>query len=164
MSLFRRYIRSEAARLNTENVRVRFIGERDRLEKRLRDMMTSLETQTQNNTRLNLTIAINYGGRDEIARAAKRVAIAVKRGELDVNDVTEQSISDNLDTRGLPDPDLVIRTSGEFRTSNFLPFQSTYAEYAFVETAWPDFTSEKFTDVLDCFSNRVRRFGSVANL
>lgn len=162
MSLFRRYIRSEAARLNAEGVRVRFIGVRDRLDRRLREMMAGLEEQTENNTRLNLTIAINYGGRDEIARATQRVAQAVLNGDMDIKDICEDVISAHLDTATLPDPDLVIRTSGEFRTSNFLPFQSTYSEYTFLETPWPDFTREIFADVLDNYSGRVRRFGAVA--
>ena len=162
MSLFRRYIRSESARLSAEGVRVRFIGVRDQLDRRLQDLMTALEIQTAQNTRLNLTIAINYGGRDEIARAAKNIALAVARGELNAADISEADVAAHLDTYDLPDPDLVIRTSGEYRTSNFLPFQSTYAEYAFVETAWPDFTPVEFERVLDAFAGRERRFGSVA--
>ena len=162
MALFRRYIRSEAARLSAEGVRVRFIGVRNRLDRRLCDLMDALEEQTAHNTRLNLTIAINYGGRDEIARAAQRIAMSVARGELNADDITEDDVAANLDTADLPDPDLVVRTSGEFRTSNFLPFQSTYAEYAFVETPWPDFTADKFAAVLDAYAERERRFGSVA--
>lgn len=161
MSLFRRYIKSEADRLHAENVRVRFIGIRDPLEKRLRCMMGELEERTSGNTRLNLTIALNYGGRDELVRATRRIGAKVATGELQADAVTEEVFEEHLDTAGLPDPDLVIRTSGEYRTSNFLPWQSAYSEYVFIEKEWPDFTPTDFAETLGVFDLRDRRFGAV---
>ncbi|MCP5075939.1 MAG: isoprenyl transferase, partial [Rhodobacteraceae bacterium] len=159
MNLFRRYIRGEADTLNKDQVRVRFIGERSRLDVRLQSLMTELEKLTENNTRLNLTVALNYGGRDEIARAVQRMAKAVKTGMLQPEDISETTISNFLDTAGIPDPDLVIRTSGEYRTSNFLPWQCAYSEYIFTETAWPDFTIKEVVKTLNDFKGRDRRFG-----
>lgn len=162
MTLFRRYIRSESARLLKEGVRVRFIGRRHELDARLQELMQGLEDRTVDNDRLHLTVAINYGGRDEIVRATRKVALMVQSGELPVEDIDEHILSTALDTHELIDPDLVLRTSGEYRTSNFLPWQSVYAEYEFTETAWPDFTVEKLRDTLDAFRGRERRFGAVA--
>lgn len=161
MALFRRYIRSEAARLFDEGVRVRFIGRREDLDRRLRDLMTGLEVQTQDCTKLNLTIAINYGGRDEIARAVRKIVADAKIGEVQPEDVSDDLIRSYLDTPHLPDVDLLLRTSGEFRTSNFLPWQSVYAEMVFEQTAWPDFTGETFVQTLEAFKSRDRRFGAV---
>lgn len=160
MNLFRRYIRGEAQTLHEDNVRVRFIGRRDGLDKRLDRLMTELEILTESNTGLQMTVALNYGGRDEIARATARIAQAVQRGMIQPEDVTEGLISRFLDTAGLTDPDLVIRTSGETRTSNFLPWQAAYAEYVFTDTAWPDFTVAELVKVLNTFADRDRRFGA----
>ncbi len=162
MRLFRRYIKKEGARLVAEGVRVRFIGGRERLEEDLRALMAGLESQTADNDRLHLTVAINYGGRDEILRATRRVAEAVRDGQFRVEDITPETIGAHLDTAGLPDPDLIVRTSGEFRVSGFLPWQSAYSEYAFVETRWPDFTAEMFAAAVRGFGRRERRFGAVA--
>ena len=162
MRLFRRYIKKEGARLVAEGVRVRFIGGRERLEEDLRALMTGLEAQTATNDRLHLTVAINYGGRDEIVRATRRVAEAVREGRLRAEDITPETIGGHLDTAGLPDPDLIVRTSGEFRVSGFLPWQAAYSEYAFVETRWPDFTAEMFANQVRGFGRRERRFGAVA--
>ncbi len=162
MRLFRRYIKKEGARLVAEGVRVRFIGGRDPLDADLQALMAGLEAQTVNNDRLNLTVAINYGGRDEIVRATRRMAEAVKAGRLRAEDITPEVIEDHLDTAGLPDPDLILRTSGEFRVSGFLPWQAAYSEYAFVETRWPDFTAEMFAAQVRGFGRRERRFGAVA--
>jgi undecaprenyl diphosphate synthase len=162
MRLFRRYIKKEGARLVAEGVRVRFIGGRDRLDADLRALMAGLEAQTRTNDRLHLTVAINYGGRDEILRATRRVAEAVRSGVLLAEDITPETIEDYLDTAGLPDPDLVLRTSGEFRVSGFLPWQSAYSEFAFIDTRWPDFTAEMFAAQVHGFGQRERRFGAVA--
>lgn len=162
MNLFKRYIRGEAATLDEDNVRVRFIGDRTPLDKKLKSLMTELEALTVNNTGLKLTIALNYGGRDEISRAVARIAKAANMGMIKPEDVTEQMIGNFLDTADLPDPDLVIRTSGECRTSNFLPWQACYAEYAFTDTAWPDFTVPEMVKILTQFRARDRRFGAVA--
>ncbi|MFT4013494.1 MAG: polyprenyl diphosphate synthase [Paracoccus sp. (in: a-proteobacteria)] len=157
MGIFARYIEREADGLAAEGVRMRFIGARERLDTRLQRLMAGIEARTACNTRLNLTVAINYGGRDEIARAARRLSERVARGE--VQNPTEADFVACLDTAGQPDPDLVIRTSGETRTSNFLPFQAAYSEYEFTPTLWPDFTPEHLAAILDRYSLRDRRFG-----
>ncbi|MDZ4137021.1 MAG: polyprenyl diphosphate synthase, partial [Paracoccaceae bacterium] len=118
-----------------------------------------IEARTAGYSRLNLTVAINYGGRDEICRAARALACEVAEGRLDPCDVTEAAFAARLDTGGMPDPDLVIRTSGETRTSNFLPWQAAYAEYEFTPTLWPDFAPEELAAILARFGNRDRRFG-----
>lgn len=161
MKLFRRYIEREARDLLLNGVRVRFIGDRVRLDDRLVQLMDELELMTADNDRVHLTVAINYGGRDEVARATRRLAHDVAAGKLDPRDVDDETLPRYLDTCMLPDPDLVIRTSGEARISNFLLWQSAYAEYEFVDTLWPDFTSEEFARVLSGFSARDRRFGAV---
>ncbi len=163
MSLFRRYIQKEARDLKDEGVRVRFIGDRVKLDKKLQKLMDDLETLTEENTRVNLTIAINYGGRDEVARATKRLAEDVAAGLLDPETIDEETLPKYLDTCVLPDPDLVIRTSGEARISNFLLWQSAYAEYEFIDTLWPDFSAEIFEGIVQNYSGRDRRFGGVKN-
>ncbi|MDF3854783.1 polyprenyl diphosphate synthase [Paracoccus sp. P2] len=157
MGIFARYIEREADGLSAEGVRMRFIGGRERLEPKLQRLMAGIEARTAGNTRLNLTVAINYGGRDELTRAAARLAARIARGE--VAEPTEADLADCLDTAGHPDPDLVIRTSGETRTSNFLPFQAAYSEYEFTQTLWPDFTPEHLAEILDRYGLRERRFG-----
>ncbi|MCL4105482.1 UNVERIFIED_CONTAM: hypothetical protein GTU68_055613 [Idotea baltica] len=161
MSLFRKYIQREAQALFDENVRVRFIGDRVKLDDKLVTLMDELELMTADCDKVHLTIALNYGGRDEVARATKRLAYEVQAGRLDPRDVDDESLAKFLDTFVLPDPDLVIRTSGEARISNFLLWQSAYAEYEFVDTLWPDFTREEFEKVLTSFKKRDRRFGAV---
>jgi undecaprenyl diphosphate synthase len=162
MNLFKRYIRGEAATLDEDNVRVRFIGDRGPLDAKLNALMSELEALTANNTGLKLTIALNYGGRDELTRAVTRITKAASMGMIKPEDITEQMIGNFLDTADLPDPDLIIRTSGEFRTSNFLPWQACYAEYVFTDTAWPDFTVPELVKILTQFRSRDRRFGAVA--
>ncbi|ESW62225.1 MAG: UDP pyrophosphate synthase [Rhodobacter sp. CACIA14H1] len=163
MAIFARYIEREADRLFVEGVRLRFIGDRSRLDRKLQAMMAGIEARTAGGTRLNLTVAINYGGRDEITRAVRAVARDVAAGLLRPEDVTEAAFAGRLDTGGLPDPDLVIRTSGETRTSNFLPWQAAYAEYEFTGTLWPDFTAQELAGIVARFGNRERRFGGVAS-
>ncbi|MDR9394766.1 isoprenyl transferase [Roseovarius sp. SYSU LYC5161] len=161
MSLFRRYIMKEMQEFVKENVRVRFIGDRPRLDAKLRALMDEAEEMTRHCTGTNLTIALNYGGRDEVSRATQRLARDVAEGRLDPSDVDVETLPKYLDTCVLPDPDLVIRTSGEARISNFLLWQSAYAEYEFIDTLWPDFTREIFTAVLRGYGARDRRFGAV---
>jgi len=161
MKLFRRYIQREARDLLANGVRVRFIGDRVRLDDKLVSLMDELELLTSQNDKMHLTVAINYGGRDEVARATRRLAHDVAAGKLDPRDVTDETLPKYLDTYFLPDPDLVIRTSGEARISNFLLWQSAYAEYEFIETLWPDFTPAEFAKVLSGFKSRDRRFGAV---
>jgi len=162
MSLFRRYITKEARALLAEGVRVRFIGDRVRLDKKLINLMDELEQMTAENDRVHLTIALNYGGRDEVARATKRLAQDVASGALDPEKVDEETLPKYLDTCVLPDPDLVIRTSGEARISNFLLWQSAYAEYEFIDTLWPDFSKEEFGRLVQSYGSRDRRFGAVS--
>ncbi|WP_425050558.1 polyprenyl diphosphate synthase [Psychromarinibacter sp. S121] len=161
MSLFRRYIQREARDLLAEGVRVRFIGDRLRLDRKLQKLMDELELLTSRNDKVHLTIALNYGGRDEVARATKRLAQDVADGRLDPTKVDEETLPKYLDTCVLPDPDLVIRTSGEARISNFLLWQSAYAEYEFIDTLWPDFTPDIFGGIVRNFAGRERRFGAV---
>lgn len=161
MSLFRRYITKETRALDARGVRVRFIGDRVRLDKKLIKLMNELEEITSANTSVHLTIAINYGGRDEVARATKRLAQDVAQGRLDPEDIDEETLPKYLDTYVLPDPDLVIRTSGEARISNFLLWQSAYAEYEFIDTLWPDFGREEFAALCASYGGRDRRYGGV---
>jgi undecaprenyl diphosphate synthase len=161
MSLFRLYIQREAEELHSRGVRVRFIGDRIRLDEKLVTLMDDLELLTSGNDRVHLTIALNYGGRDEVTRAARRLAHEVEAGRLSYKDVDAETLARFLDTHVLPDPDLVIRTSGEARISNFLLWQSAYAEYEFVDTLWPDFTAAEFCRIVGSFGARDRRFGAV---
>lgn len=163
MAIFSRYIEREADRLAAEGVRMRFIGDRSRLDQKLQRLMAGIEARTAPFSRLNLTVAINYGGRDEITRAMQRLAQDVASGRIDPAAIDGAAISARLDTADLPDPDLVIRTSGETRTSNFLPWQSAYSEYEFTPTLWPDFTVEELKSIVARFGNRERRFGGVAS-
>lgn len=161
MSLFRRYITKEAKALCEENVQVRFIGDRVKLDNKLITLMDELEQMTATCTGVNLTIAINYGGRDEVARATRRLAHDVAAGKLDPDEVNEETLPKYLDTCVLPDPDLVVRTSGEARISNFLLWQSAYAEYEFVDTLWPDFSGAEFGRLVTAYGQRDRRYGGV---
>lgn len=161
MKLFKRYLMSETKRLIQSGVRVRFIGDRIRLDETLVALMDELELLTADNDRVHLTVALNYGGRDEVARATKRLAREVAAGRIDPENVDAETLARFLDTYVLPDPDLVIRTSGEARISNFLLWQSAYAEYDFIDTLWPDFTRDEFANVLASYCNRERRFGAV---
>lgn len=161
MDLFRRYIAKETRALAELGARVRFIGDRESLDAKLVKLMEELEKATAGNSKVNLTIALNYGARDEVSRATKLLAEDVARGLLDPANVDEETLSRYLDTRVLPDPDLVIRTSGEARISNFLLWQSAYAEYEFIDTLWPDFSREEFASLCASYGERDRRFGGV---
>lgn len=161
MTLFRRYITRESKALRDNGIRVRFIGDRVRLDKKLVALMDDLEQMTSDNDLVHLTVALNYGGRDEVARATQRLARDVKDNKLDPEEVNAETLARYLDTYVLPDPDLVIRTSGEARISNFLLWQSAYSEYEFIDTLWPDFTPDIFGGIIESFSKRTRRFGAV---
>ncbi|MEZ7812897.1 MAG: polyprenyl diphosphate synthase [Paracoccaceae bacterium] len=162
MSIFAKYIEREADRLAANGVRMRFIGDRSRLERKLQNLMAGIEARTKKCTVLNLTVAINYGGRDELTRAARSLAQKVASGELVADQISQDDFANCLDTADLPDPDLVIRTSGEMRTSNFLPWQAAYAEYEFISMLWPDFNTEGLASILSRFGQRDRRLGGVA--
>jgi undecaprenyl diphosphate synthase len=161
MGLFRLYFRNDIDEIVARNVRVRIIGNRQRVADDIRQMIEDMENRTVANTGLNLTFAFDYGGQEEIAAAARELARAAKDGRLDPETITTELFATRLFTSALPEPDLVIRTSGERRLSNFLLWQSAYAELLFVDTLWPDFSSEKFLEALHQFAGRERRFGSL---
>lgn len=161
MALFRRHIQREANYLHRLGTRVRFIGERDKLDKKLQLLMDYLEKLTENNDTTHLTVALNYGARDEVTRATQRLAVEIAEKRLRPDQVNSEILASFLDTFMLPDPDLVVRTSGEARISNFLLWQSAYAEYEFIDTHWPDFTPEVFEAVISRYGVRDRRFGGV---
>jgi len=161
MKLFHRYLTREAHALVENGIRVRFIGDRIRLDDTLVELMDNLELITAGNDTVHLTVALNYGGRDEVTRAARRLCREVAAGRVDAEKVDAEELARHLDTYVLPDPDLVIRTSGEARISNFLLWQSAYSEYEFIDTLWPDFTREEFARVVAGYAARERRFGAV---
>lgn len=161
MSIFARYIKREARRMNSEGVRMRVIGDRSRLDPKLSNLFDWIEAETARNDRVHLTVAINYGGRDEIRRATQAMARDVAAGVLAPEEICDTTVSDYLDTSFLPDPDIVVRTSGETRVSNFLLWQAAYAEYVFTPVLWPDFTPETMVTILNSYGARERRFGGV---
>lgn len=142
-----------------ENIKLRILGDKEALPENLKNKMIKMEERTKNNTGLNLNIAFNYGGRLEIVRATKRIAQDVLDGKIKIDEINEETISNNLYTYGQKDPDLVIRTSGEYRTSNFLPWQITYSEFEFLDKYWPDFTTSDIDKAIEDYSNRHRRLG-----
>ena len=160
MSIFARYIEREADRLAAEGVRMRFIGDRTRLDDKLQRLMTGIEERTAGLSLLNLTVAINYGGRNELLRAAQKLAARAVAGGIAPAAIDEDALEDMLDTCDLPDPDLVIRTSGETRISNYLLWQSAYAEYEFTDTLWPDFSAAELARIVGRYAGRERRFGA----
>ena len=142
-----------------DNIKLRILGDIDGVPEELRKKMIQMEEKTKDNTGLNLNIAFNYGGRAEIVRATQRIAQDVLDGKMEIKDINEDTISNNLYTYGQSDPDLVIRTSGELRMSNFLPWQITYSEFLFLDKYWPDFTSEDIDNAINEYNNRHRRIG-----
>ncbi len=160
MSIFARYIEREADKLAAEGVRMRFIGDRTRLDAKLQRLMAGIEERTAGLSLLNLTVAINYGGRNELLRAARKLAARAVAGEIGVDAIDDEALESALDTHDLPDPDLVIRTSGETRISNYLLWQSAYAEYEFTPTLWPDFSAAEMATIVGRYSGRERRFGA----
>lgn len=161
MKLLGKYLIDCIERSTKNNMCVRVIGDKTGLDKKLVNKINELEEVTKNATGLKFTIGINYGGRDEITRAMKQIAQKVLTGELDANEITEEMISNHLDTAGLPDPDLLIRTSGEERLSNFLPWQLAYTEFYFTDVLWPDFSKEDLLTAIRYYNGRERRFGGV---
>ncbi len=160
MGLLRLYIRRDLAELHKNNVRIRIIGSREGLADDIVRMIAEAEDLTAQNDGLRLTIAFNYGGQSEITRATQRIAEAVQRGDLEPDDITPDTVADYLDTHDLPDPDLIIRTSGDKRLSNFLIWQAAYAELVFVDTLWPDFDDKVLGEALADYASRERRFGA----
>jgi len=161
MGLFKTYMRREIKDLIKKGVRIRFLGDRSRFESSFQAMMAGAEESTANNTFLHVNVAMNYGARDEIIRATKMIAEEVRQGVLLPKDIDENSVANHLYTAGLPDPDLLIRTSGEVRLSNFLLWQLAYTEMIFVKKRWPEFTVEDFKGALHEYRIRERRFGAL---
>lgn len=161
LDLLRRFVDADLERLHAEGVRVRVAGNRDALSDDIRAIVDRAEARTRDNTRFNLVIAFNYGGRDEIARAARRLAARVAAGELSAEAIDEDAFARALDVPEAPNVDLLIRTSGEQRISNFLLFQAAYAEFVFTDVLWPDFGAEALGDALAEYARRERRFGRV---
>ncbi len=159
--LLKMFIRRDLAELHQNNVCIRVIGERSNLPKDIDGLLNEAETLTQDNTAQTLIIAFNYGARQEISNAVKLIAEKVKSGELDISDIDADEISRNLYTHDIPDPDLILRTAGELRLSNFLMWQASYSEFAFVDKLWPDFTPEDLATVLANYALRRRKFGGL---
>ena len=161
MGILRTYLKDCVKKSMKNNVRCKVIGKREELSDDIIKSIENLEEKTKDNTGLTFTIAINYGGRDEITRSIKKIAGKIKAGELDVCDITEELVNDNLDTKGIPDPDLLIRTSGEQRLSNYLPWQLAYTEFYFTDVLWPDFDKEELIKAFEKYNKTDRRFGGV---
>ncbi|MEP0520838.1 MAG: isoprenyl transferase [Hyphomicrobiales bacterium] len=161
MGLLRRFVRSDLADLKAKNVRVRIIGSRSNLPDDILGYLLEAEVATAENTGLNLVVAFNYGSRDEICRSVQSIAEKVASGDLNPADIDEKAISLALDTGEIPDPDLLIRTSGESRLSNFLLWQLAYTEFVFLDVFWPDFSAQEFDKAVAIFAKRDRRFGSL---
>ena len=162
MALLKFFIRRDLAELHSNDVRIRVIGDRMALAPDIHALLEEAEALTIKNRRLNLVIAFNYGGRDEILRTVRNLAHAAAQGLIKPEDITCASFAASLDTAHIPDPDLVIRTSGEMRLSNFLPWQAAYSELIFLPCLWPDFGEREFRDAINAYAMRERRFGGLA--
>ena len=159
MELFHRFLLQERERLRKENIRLDWLGRRDFVPAKTRDLFLEMIEETAGNDRLRLTLAIDYGARDEIARAARKIVAETKKGNLSEEEITETTFANYLDTAGLPEVDLLVRTAGEKRISNFLLYQIAYAELYFTPKCWPEFDDEDFDDAVFDFSRRKRKFG-----
>ena len=160
MGLLRLYLRKEVGELHREGVRIRFIGDRSMLAQDIIALIDMSEEKTRANTKLDLVIALSYGSRQEITAAVRELARKVAAGELTPDSIDEEMLQERLYTADMPDPDLIVRTSGEQRISNFLLWQSAYAEFVFTDVLWPDFSREKLEDSIEEFSRRERRYGA----
>ncbi|MBP0960563.1 MAG: di-trans,poly-cis-decaprenylcistransferase [Oscillospiraceae bacterium] len=160
MVLFKQYL-AKVQNYYKEEVRMVFIGDRSAFAPELIELMNKVENDTKDYDKMTMIVALNYGGRDEIRNAAKKIAASVQKGELSIDDITEQTVADNLYTKGIPDVDLLIRPSGELRTSNFLIWQCAYAELYFSDVLWPDFLPDELDKALWAYAGRQRRFGGV---
>jgi undecaprenyl diphosphate synthase len=161
MKLLATYLETSIKTSTKNNMRVRIIGDTSKLSEDLRNSIAALEEASKNNTGLNFQVAINYGGRDELLRAAKALAMDIKANNTDIDHIDEAKFEQYLDTYGIPDPDLLIRTSGEQRLSNFLLWQLAYTEFYFTEVLWPDFDKAELMKAVEYYSNRTRRFGGI---
>ena len=163
MGLLRRFIRNDLAELHSRNIRVRVIGVKEGLAPDIVALLDESEQLTRHNTGLTFVVAFNYGARREIAEAARLIAQAAKAGEIDVEAIDEKLVSNYLNTVGIPDPELVIRTSGEQRLSNFLLWQASYSEFVFTSGHWPDFGGDALIEALQTYQSRDRRFGGISS-
>ena len=164
MKLFKEYLREgddRVAENDIRQMRLRFIGEREKLPKDLLKLIEKAERETAKYDKMTVNIALNYGGRAEITHAVKEISKKVQSGEISVDDITEEMVNNHIYTAGQPDPDIIVRPSGEFRLSNFMTWQSAYSEFWFSDILWPDFTEEDVNKILEDYQNRNRRFGGV---
>ena len=160
MSLLETYLDDFAKEADTENIVIRVLGRRKELSERLLQKIDQTVERTKNNTGTIFSIALNYGGRDEIVTAIKNIAEDVKDNKVDIDSITEELVSDYMYTKNMPDPDLMIRTSGELRTSNFLPWQLVYSEFLFLDKYWPDFSEKDIDEAIEVYRKRNRKFGA----
>ncbi len=160
MGLFQSYLDDYSKRADSENIRVKIIGSKAGLSEKMKNSIEKCMERTKNNTGITFNIALNYGGRDEIISAVKNIAQKVKENKIEIEDINEKMISDNLYTSEQPDPDLLIRTSGEIRLSNFLPWQLVYTEFLFIEKNWPDFNEKDLDEAIELYQRRNRKFGA----
>ena len=164
MKLFKEYLLEADERERENDIRqsrIRFIGEREGLPKDLLKLIEKAEKKSNKYSKITVNIALNYGGRAEITHAVKQIARKVQQGEMSIDDITEQTVSDNIYTAGQPDPDIIVRPSGEYRLSNFLQWQSAYSEFWYSDILWPDFTEENVNEIIRDYQKRNRRFGGV---
>ena len=160
MMLLQNYLDDYSKRADTENIRIKILGDITVLSSGMQKSILRCMERTKDNTGVTFNIALNYGGRDEIIKAVKKIAEDVKEGKVNIGDIDEDMISNNLYTKGMPDPDLLIRTSGELRLSNFLPWQVVYSEFLFVDKNWPDFNEEDLDNAIIEYQKRTRKFGA----
>ncbi len=160
MMLFQSYLDDYSKRADSENIKVKIIGTRKGLSEKMLKKIDECMERTKNNTGIVFNIALNYGGREEILHAVKNIALDVEAGKINPEEITQKDIENGLYTKGQPDPDLLIRTSGELRLSNFLPWQLSYSEFLFVEKNWPDFTEKDLEEAIEEYQKRTRKFGA----
>ena len=160
MLLLQNYLDDYSKRADTENIKIKVLGDISVLSEKMQKSINNCMERTKDNTGVTFNIALNYGGRDEILKAVKKIAQDVKEDKIKINEITEETISNSLYTKGQPDPDLLIRTSGELRTSNFLPWQIVYSEFVFVEKNWPDFEEKDLDEAIEIYQKRNRKFGA----
>lgn len=160
MLLLQNYLDDYSKRADSENIRVKILGNISALSEKMQKSIYDCMERTENNTGVTFNIALNYGGRDEILKAVKKIAQDVKEDKIKIDEITEETISNSLYTAGQPDPDLLIRTSGELRTSNFLPWQIVYSEFVFIEKNWPDFEEKDLDEAIEIYQKRNRKFGA----
>ncbi len=160
MTLLQNYLDDYSKRADSENIKVKIIGKKEGLSSKMIEKIEKCMERTKNNTGITFNIALNYGGRDEIVNVVKEIATKVSKNEIKIEDINEEMISESLYTKGQPDPDLLIRTSGELRLSNFLPWQLAYTEFLFIDKYWPDFTEKDLDDAIEVYQKRNRKFGA----